>query len=52
MKEPERIPLNPDTPTTQKVETIKMPPLKLYDDFGYYSSIEICDENNKKSDQT
>lgn len=54
MKEPKKIPLNPDTPKAQNVTQIRMPSTVqiLYDDFGYYSAIEIKNENSKESTET
>lgn len=54
MKEPEKIPLNPNTPKSKTVNTISMPSSvkMLYDDFGYYSAIEIKNENTKESTET
>jgi hypothetical protein len=48
MKEPNKIPLNEQSPRSKKVKHIPMPPIKhLYDDFGYVTSIwDITGQDN------
>jgi hypothetical protein len=55
MKEPERIPLNPNPEYyKQEPKKIPLPPLKkdLYDDFGYVMSIEKQEYNENNSEST
>jgi hypothetical protein len=54
MKEPKRIPLDPETPKTYQPNLIKLEPLikHLYDDFGYITSIDNTNENSEKSTET
>lgn len=54
MKEPKKIPLNPDTPKTKEVNLKRLEPLieHLYDEYGYVTTIEIKDENSQQSTQT
>ena len=54
MKEPQKIPLNPDNPKTKQVSLIRLEPLieHLYDEYGYLTTIKIQNENSQESTET
>lgn len=54
MKEPKKIPLNPENPKTKQVPLTRLEPLieHLYDEYGYVTTIEIKNENSQESPKT